>query len=171
MGVYANTIPTFQRGLTNLRSWLDEAEQNATEREYDVSVLLTARLSPDQFDLTRQIQTACDAAKLTAARLAQVDAPKHEDGPATVEELRTRIDSVLAFIDGLDTAAIDASAERKLAPAFLQGMAMTVPNYLNQFAVPNFYFHLTTSYAILRHNGVKLGKRAFLGSIDLIPAE
>lgn len=167
MSLHAITVPAYDQGLGNLARWLDEASAHAEERGFDPEVLLGCRLAPDQFELYRQIQSACDTAKLTSARLAGVDAPKHEDGPTTLAELRTRIAEVRAFITGLDVAAVDAAETRRYAPAYVPGKDIAFPDYVREFGLPNFYFHLTMAYAILRHNGVKLGKRTFLGRLSL----
>lgn len=167
MSLYATTVPAYRQALGNLDRWLEEAAAVAEKRGYSVDNLLIARLSPDQFDLTRQIQSACDTAKLTSARLADVDAPKHEDGPATLDELRARIADVQSFLDDLDPAAVDAAVDRRFAPSFVPGKDIALPDYVREFGIPNFYFHLTMAYAILRHNGVSLGKRTFLGHLSL----
>lgn len=171
MSLYDQTVPAYRQGLANLDAWLEEALASAEARGFSADNLLVARLAPDQFDLTRQIQTACDTAKLTGARLADVDAPQHEDGPATFEELRARIADVRAFLETLDRDAVEAARGRRFEPPFMKGMDVALPDYVREFGIPNFYFHLTTAYAILRHNGVKLGKRAFLGHLSLRPIE
>ena len=109
MSLYAETIPQLSKMLGNLNNWLDDAVAYGETRGFDPEVLLVARLSPDQFDLTRQIQSACDTAKLTGARLAEVEAPKHEDGPTTIPALKVRIAEVQAFLAGLDADAVDAA--------------------------------------------------------------
>lgn len=165
MSMYNATVPQFIKMLSNLGAWLDEAAGCAEERGYDVAVLLDARLYPDMFTLRRQIQSCCDATKLAAARLAGVDAPVHEDGDQSLEALRARIVDVQAFLGGLDPAAFDGSATRELTPGFLRGRAVLGHHYLNEFALPNAYFHFTTAYGILRHNGVPLGKLKFVGNM------
>lgn len=167
MSLYAQTIPPYRQALGNLDRWLDEAEASAEARGFDAANLLSSRLAPDQFDLTRQIQSACDTAKLTGARLAGVDAPVHEDGPATLAELRARIGAVRDFLQTLDPATVDAAKDRRYAPAYVPGKDIAFPDYVREFGLPNFYFHLTMAYAILRQDGVALGKRAFLGHLSL----
>ncbi len=169
MSLYEETVPQFSKMLGNLDRWLQEAIDYAEERGFDPEVLLDQRLSPDQFNLRRQIQTICDTGKLTPARLAGVEAPKHEDGPQTLAELRTRIGEVREFIDGLDEDAVNAGVDRVYQPTFAPGMEAEMTPYVREFGVPNFYFHVTTAYAILRSHGVKLGKRTFLGSVPLRP--
>jgi len=167
MSMYDELVPQFHKMLGGLERWLEEGEAFATARELDLDALLTARLYPDQLNLTRNIQAATDTAKLAVARLAAVDAPNHEDGPATLPQLRARIAEVSAYLQAADRDAVDAGAARVLTLPFLPGQTVVGRDYVRQFAVPNFYFHLTTSYAILRNLGVKLGKRTFIGSLPL----
>lgn len=157
----------FHKMLGNLTEWLDTAEAFAQAREMDPEVLLGVRLYADQFDLRRNIQSACDIPKLAVARLAEREAPHHEDGEQTTAELRARIAEVRDFIAAADPAAVDAGAERWIAPKVFRGMGMIGRDYVTEFATPNFYFHVTTCYAILRHTGVPLGKRAYLGTLNL----
>ncbi len=168
MSLYDETVPEFLRTLAALEAWIDEAHAYAEERGFSPDVLLTARLFPDQFDLTRNIQSACDAAKLTCQRVSLVEAPKHEDGPATWDELRARIQDTKAYLQGLDPAAFDGRDDVILAPPMLQGARVVTKRFVRGFGLPNFYFHATTSYAILRANGVKLGKRAFIGALPIL---
>lgn len=170
MSLYEASIPQFTKILASVSHMLDQAEASATERKFDVGVLLEARLAPDQWPLTRQIQAACDTAKLAGSRLAAQDAPKHEDGPATITELRQRIEEVRSYLTSLDKGDFAGAADRRLSPGFLRGATISGHEYLHGFALPNFYFHVTTAYAILRHNGVTLGKQAFIGSLDIQPA-
>lgn len=161
--------PQFVKMLKNLNSWLTEGAESAKTREFDVQNLLVSRLAPDMFDLTRQVQSATDTAKLTAARLGNKQAPKHEDGEATLEELKARIESVLEFLGTFEASDFDGADERWIELPFAPGMRARGANYLNEFALPNFYFHVTLAYGILREAGVTLGKRAFIGSIDIEP--
>jgi hypothetical protein len=167
MSLHDETIPTFLRTLTALEGWLTEAEAWAEERGFEPAVLLAARLFPDQFDLTRNIQSACDTAKLTGARIAQIEAPRHEDGPSTLAELRTRISEVKQWIAALDPAAFEGRDDAWLSPAFLRGGRIRVAEYVRAFALPNFFFHAVTTYSILRSQGVKLGKIQFIGSLEV----
>lgn len=170
MSLYDETLPTFLLTLQNLDGWLQKAIDSADSRGFDAEKLLAGRLAPDQFDLTRQIQSTCDTAKLCGARLAGVDAPKHEDGPATMAELRVRIAEVRAFLSGLSRDDIDGGGDRVLSPGFLRGGSMSAANLAREFSMPNFYFHVVMAYAILRHQGVPLGKMDFLGRLTIIPA-
>jgi hypothetical protein len=163
------SIPVFEQGLNALSGLLTKAEAFAAAKKVDPSVLLGTRLSPDMFSLTRQVQVATDLAKNGAARLAGVEAPKFEDNETTIEELKTRLKKTIDFVKTLDAKKIDASGDREIT--FPLGPVnkghMKGDDYLNHFVLPNYYFHLTTAYAILRHCGVEIGKADFLGAIPL----
>jgi uncharacterized protein len=130
-------------------------------------VFVGLRLAPDQFAFARQVQTACDTAKLAAARLAGKDAPAHADTEQTLEELRTRIKAVIAYLDGFSAKDFEAAATRSITQARWEGKTMSGADYFLEHALPNFFFHLTHAYAILRHNGVNIGKRDYLGALSL----
>ena len=159
-------VPTFVQLLTALSAVLDKAAAFAEDKKIDPKVLLDARLAPDMFPLARQVQLASDFAKGAAGRLAGVDLPKYADVETTIEELKQRIATTIGFVTGLDAAAIDAGADRDVTlpiggkPMTLKGKAFFV-----HFGLPNFYFHVTTAYDILRHNGVTIGKRDFVGAL------
>jgi hypothetical protein len=161
--MYQASVPVFQKLLGNLDHLCDKAAADATARKIDPSVFLQARLAPDMFQLTRQIQIAADFAKGTPARLAGVEVPKYEDNEASFVDLQARIRKTLDFIGGFKAAQIDGSEDRtinfKAGPRELTFKGI---DYLLLFALPNFYFHCTTAYAILRHNGVALGKTDFV---------
>jgi uncharacterized protein len=163
------SIPVFEIGLRALSALLDKAEANAEAKRIDPTVLLNARLFPDMFAFTRQVQSACDQAKNGGARLAGVDPPRYEDNEKTIAELRTRIAKTVAFVKTLDAERIDTAADREITfPLGPNNQGdMRGAYYLNHFALPNFYFHLTTAYDILRHCGVEIGKRDFLGTIPM----
>jgi uncharacterized protein len=163
------SIPVFEIGLSALSALLDKAEAYAEAKRIDPTVLLNARLFPDMFAFTRQVQSACDQAKNGGARLAGVDPPRYEDNEKTIAELRTRIAKTVAFVKTLDTEMIDTAADREITfPLGPNNKGhMRGADYLNHFALPNFYFHLTTAYDILRHCGVEMGKRDFLGTIPM----
>jgi hypothetical protein len=153
----------FARTLRALSAVLAKAEAHCAERKIDPAVLCAARLFPDMFPLTRQIMIATDHAKAVAARLTGTENPKFEDVETTLPDLRARIDRTLAFIGGFDDAAFaDAEARTISFKAGPRDMAFSGADYLAAWAVPNFYFHATTAYNILRHNGVPLGKADFL---------
>lgn len=167
MSVYDSTVPQLIRTLGQVHRWLDKAQAYAEQKKFDVSVLLNARLSPDQFPFVRQVQIISDNAKGLAARLAGVTPPAFEDNEKTVEELRARIDKTLEFLKTLDRAQFEGSAERTITLPFMPGKGLKGSDYLTAFALPNFYFHATTAYAILRHNGVDIGKFDFIGDVPL----
>ena len=163
------SIPVFEIGLSALSALLDKAEAYAEAKRIDPTVLLNARLFPDMFAFTRQVQSACDQAKNGGARLAGVDPPRYEDNEKTIAELRTRIAKTVAFVKTLDAERIDTAADREITfPLGPNNKGhMRGADYLTHFALPNFYFHLTTAYDILRHCGVEIGKRDFLGTIPM----
>jgi hypothetical protein len=165
ISMYQASAPRFADILTNLSAILDKAKAHAAARKIDEQVLTSARLYPDMFALARQVQIACDAAKGAVARLAGVEIPKHEDTEKTFDELKARIAKTLAFIASVKAAQIDGSEDREVV---LKQQGKDVPftglQYLFGSAWPNFYFHAVTTYNILRHNGVELGKRDFLGN-------
>jgi uncharacterized protein len=167
--MYNASIPAFEIGLNALSAILDKAEAHAEAKRTDLAALLSARLFPDMFPFTRQVQSACDQAKNGGARLAGVDPPRYEDSEKTIVELKARITKTIDFIKTLDAGKIDASAEREIAFPLGPNTKghMKGADYLNHFALPNFHFHLATAYDILRHNGVEIGKRDFLGAIPV----
>ena len=162
-------LPPLEIALTALSKILDKGAAFAAAKKIDPSVLLTSRLAPDMFALTRQVQVATDLAKNGAARLAGVEAPRFEDNETTIDQLKDRIARAVAFIKALDPKAIDGSGDREinfpLGP--VKKGQMKGGNYLNHFVLPNVYFHCTAAYAILRHCGVEVGKNDYLGAIPL----
>ena len=169
MPMSTSSISSFQIGLAALSAVLDKAEAHAEARKIDPTVLLNTRLFPDMFTFTRQVQIACDQAKNGGARLAGVEAPKFEDNEKSFAELKTRIAKTIAYVKTLDAQKIDASADREIT--FPLGPVkkghMKGAEYLDHFVLPNFYFHLSTAYGILRHCGVEVGKLDFLGTIPM----
>ena len=165
LSMYQASIPVFVRMLGNLSALLDKAQAHAEQKKFDPAVLVSARLAPDMFPLSRQVQIACDSAKAGAARLAGIDIPSHPDTETTLPELKARIAKTIAFVQSVKAEQIDGSEARtitmKVGP---QEMSFKGEQFLLGFAMPNFYFHLTTAYALLRHNGVSLGKGDFLGA-------
>jgi uncharacterized protein len=163
------SLPVFEIGLKALSAVLEKAEAYAAAKKIDASVLLNSRLSPDMFALARQVQIASDQAKNGSARLAGVEAPPYEDNETTIDQLKARIVKTIAYLKTLDLKQIDASADREIT--FPLGPSnkghMKGDDYLNHFVLPNFYFHLTVAYAILRYCGVNIGKRDFLGAIPI----
>jgi uncharacterized protein len=164
----AASLPVFETGLNALSGVLDKAEAHAAAKKFDPSVLLGSRLSPDMFALGRQVQAVCDQAKNGAARLSGVEPPAYEDSETTIAQLKARIAKTLAYVKTLDAKAIDAAADREITfPLGPNKGQMKGADFLNHFVLPNFYFHLTAAYAILRHCGVEIGKRDFLGAIPI----
>jgi uncharacterized protein len=167
--ISAASVSAFEIGLNALSAILDKAEAFAASKKIDAAVLLRSRLAPDMFDLTRQVQTVTDQARRGAARLAGVEPPSVPDTETTIDQLKARIASTLTYLKTLDRKQIDASADREIKFPLGGGTTgqMKGADYLNFFVLPNYYFHLTAAYAILRHCGVEIGKRDFIGSIPL----
>lgn len=165
LSMYEISIPVFIRMLGNLAAILQKGAASAEARSIDPSVLTSARLAPDMFPLTRQVQIACDAAKGGAARLAGVDVPSHPDVETTFPELQARIEATIAFLKTITPDQLEGADTRPVTLK-LQGTEMTFPGqmFLLNLTYPNFYFHISTAYDILRHNGVAVGKRDLLGA-------
>jgi hypothetical protein len=155
----------FVKVLQNLTMFLDKAAAYADHKKFDMDVLLTARLAPDQFHFIKQVQIATDVAKLSAARLTGKEAPVFEDNEKTVAELKARIQKTVTFLQSLAERDFAGAAECVVTQPRWEGKTLTGAQYFTEWAVPNFYFHITTAYAILRHNGVDLGKKDFLGAL------
>ncbi|MBS2016302.1 MAG: DUF1993 domain-containing protein [Deltaproteobacteria bacterium] len=168
MSLYAN-VTQMKTMLHNLDRWLVKAGEHAKSKGFDPNVLLQSRLAPDQYPLIRQIQAACDAAKFAAARVAGKAPPSHPDDETTYEQARARIAKVTDYLASFSANDFEGGETRKVPLSFLPGKGMVGEKYLAQMASPNFYFHVTTAYAILRHNGVDLGKRDYIGDgLELI---
>jgi hypothetical protein len=166
LSVHQASVGVYNVGLNAFQGVLDKAAAHAAARKFDPSVYMTQRLRPDMLAFPRQVQAFCDNAKATSARLGGVQPPVYEDNEASLEELKARIRKTLDFLSSLDAKAIDASADREIVfPLGPNKMKMLGANYLLHFALPYFYFHLTTAYDILRYAGVEIGKRDFLGSV------
>jgi hypothetical protein len=164
--MHSASVPIFARMLGNLVVWLDKAEAHATAKKFEPSVYLAARLAPDMLPLTQQIQIACDAAKYCVARLAGVEAPPFADDEASIADLRRRVMKTIDYVQSVPVAQIVGSDAKEITvPRRGGSLTMTGEAYLKHFALPNFFFHVTTTYALLRHNGVELGKTDFLGSV------
>jgi len=164
ISMYTASVPVFVKTLTNMVGWLDKAEAHARARNFDPAVYLTLRLAPDMLPLPAQLRIAGDSAKGCAARLAGREPPAFEDNEATIEQLRERIRKTLAYLEGVNAEEVDGSEEREIViparnrePRRFKG-----EYYLKHYALPNFFFHATMLYALLRHNGVELGKSDFL---------
>jgi len=165
ISMYQASAPRFVNTLKNLSAILDKAQAHCEAKKIDPLALTGARLYPDMFALARQVQVACDTAKGAMARLAGVEIPKYEDSEKTFEELKARIAKTVAFIEAFKPAQIDGTDDKdlviKLGTREMQWKGM---QYLLGFALPNFYFHAATAYDILRHNGVEVVKRDFIGN-------
>jgi uncharacterized protein len=164
LSMYKASIPVFVKQLSNLSAILKKGEEHALARKIEPEVFISARLAPDMFPLSRQIQIATDGVKGCAARLAGVEVPSYPDTEKTFSELQARIAKVIEFVKTFSAKQIDGSEERKVTLK-LRGMETTFLGeaYLLNFVLPNLYFHMTTTYAILRHNGVDIGKKDYLG--------
>lgn len=168
MNLYDASVPQFIRVLTQVQRWLDKAEAHAAQKPFDIEALLQARLAPDQFPLARQIQATCDQAKLNVARLAGVAAPSFEDNEKTLGDVRGRIDKTVACLESVTPEQLEGAEDRMCAVPWLPGKGILGKDLLTTGALPNFYFHASHAYAILRHNGVELGKVDFLGALPFV---
>jgi hypothetical protein len=166
--MYYPVIAQCVQNLKCLEGLLDKAQQHAAAKKFDVEVLLKARLAPDMHDFIYQIQSACDYLKGGAAWLSGQTPPKHEDNERTLDELRARIRKTVAFAQGVPESMFVGAEQRQVRFTWAPGKIMSGPDYLLQMVVPNLFFHLAMAYAILRHNGVDVGKMDFLGSIRLV---
>ena len=164
ISMYQASVPAFIQTLDALSGVLDKADAFCTAKKIDPTILVNARLAPNMFALARQVQIACDFAKGASARLAGVEVPAYEDTEKTLVDLKARVAMTVAFVKTLKAPQIDGSEERDITIK-IAGNPVTFKGqfYLVNFAIPNYYFHLTTAYAILRHNGVELSKGDFLG--------
>ena len=165
--MYYEMFRQMRKQLAQIEKWFDAATAFAKEKTFDPNLFLGLRLAPDQFPLARQVQIVCDTAKLGASRLSGKEAPAHPDTEQTLDELRARIRAVVAYLDAFAATDFSGAASRTVTQPRWEGKVMNGANYFVEHAVPNFYFHLAHVYAILRHNGVNLGKRDYLGELSL----
>lgn len=165
ISMHSASAPIFVRLLTNLLTWLDKAEAHAATKKFDSANYLGARLAPDMLPFTRQIQIASDAAKGAMARLAGAESPSWEDNEASLADLRARVQKTIDFVKSFSAAQIDGSEGKTITIPRRAGEPLQFDgeSYLKHFALPNFFFHVTTTYALLRHAGVDLGKGDYLG--------
>ena len=164
MSIYDATIPVFEQLLSSLSAIIDKAKDHAEGRKIDPAALTSARLRPDMFPLIKQVQVACDWAKNASSRLVGVEPPRFEDNETTFDELKARIAKTLDYLHSLKRQDVEASADRMVIfPMRNDKMKMKGSDYAFHLALPNFYFHVTTAYGILRHSGVEIGKRDFVG--------
>jgi uncharacterized protein len=167
ISMYDFSIPILTGGLANLSAILDKAAAHAAAKKFDSVVLAQARLFPDMFPLVRQVQIACDTAKGAAARLAGIEVPKHEDTEVTFADLKARIAKTTDFLKTVGAAQLKDAETRSIEIKFPNGSwKFTGLAYLNDFVLPNFYFHYSMVYALLRKNGIDVGKMDFLGAIQ-----
>jgi hypothetical protein len=167
ISMYQASVPLMTKMLINLKAILQKAATHAKAKKIEESALLNARLYPDMFVLTRQVQIACDFARGTAARLAGLEPPAYEENEQSLAELVSRIDRSVDYLQTLKRQQIDGSETREIVrPLRGEPKKFTGINYLLQFALPNFFFHVTTAYAILRHNGIEIGKYDYIGALD-----
>lgn len=165
LSMHSASVPVFVRMLTHLERWLAKAEAHAEEKKFDPTNFVSARLAPDMLPLVTQVQIACDTAKFAAARLAGIEAPKFDDSEKTLAELRERVRKTIAFVESVPAAKVEGSETRDiLVPRRNAPITLAGEVYLTNYATPNFYFHVTMTYALLRHNGVELGKADYLGT-------
>ena len=160
-------VTQFTKMLQNLGRWLDAGVAFAKNKGFEPDVLAQSRLAPNQYELIRQVQAACDQAKYAAAYLSGAQAPSHPDTEKTIDELHARIATCLRYLQSVQESSYAGAADRKVSPAWLQGKWFRGSDYLNGVAIPNFYFHVTMAYAILRHNGVELGKMDYIGAMPI----
>ena len=165
VSMHAASVPVFRQMLGGLADVLRKAQAHAEARKIDPSAFLQSRLYPDMFPLVRQVQIACDFAKSVPARLAGADVPAYDDTEQSFDELLARIARTLEFIDGLDASAFEASESREivLRPGTPKERRIAGQAYLLQYGLPQFFFHVTTAYALLRHGGVEVGKKDYMG--------
>ncbi len=164
--MYYQMFSQMKKMLGQLDKWLEAAASFAKTKSFDPNVFLGLRLAPDQFAFARQVQTACDTAKLAASRLSGKEAPVQPDSEQTIEELRARVRSVIAYLDGFSAKDFEGAAARVVTQPRWEGKTLTGDDYFIEHAVPNFFFHMNHAYAILRHNGVTVGKRDYLGPLS-----
>ena len=163
--MYYEAFNQMKKQLGQLDKWLETAAAYAETKKFDSKNFLGLRLSVDQFPFTRQVQVACDTAKLGASRLTGKEAPNNPDTEETLEQLRARVQATVAYLNGFTAKDFENAATRSITQPRWEGKTMTGADFFLEHALPNFYFHLTTAYALLRHAGVPIGKRDFLGTL------
>ena len=161
--------PTFleiTKVLGQVPTWIDKTVAFAAAKKFDPNTLLQARLAPDMFPLVRQLQAVCDQAKFAGGRVTGKDIPSHPDTEQTFDEIRARIASVQSYLGGITEQDFEGAAERSISLPRWEGKSLSASNYFLEHALPNFFFHVSMTYAILRHNGVEIGKRDYLGALS-----
>lgn len=165
MNLYDATVPIFTKLLKNVDRWLDKAAAYADAKKFDPEILMNARLAPDQYPFIRQIQSACDQAKFACAKMTGKEPPVHPDTEKTMAEIRQRIRTVVEYMATFKREDFNGAEERACSHTWMGGKSLRGGDYLDHLALPNFHFHMTTAYSILRHNGVDVGKMDYL--VDL----
>jgi uncharacterized protein len=163
--LYEITVPYFIKALRNLSHILDKGAKLAETKKFDMEVLLNSRLAPDQFNLIRQVQIACDTAKLATSRLTGKDAPVFEDNEKTLIEVKNRIEKTIKYLNEIQAGDFQGADKKRISQPRWEGKWMTGAEYVHHHVIPNIYFHVTTAYSILRHNGVDVGKKDYLGEM------
>ena len=167
---YFHVVSQCAQSLKNMETWLDKAKQHAAAKKFDVDLLMSSRLAPDMQPFTYQVQSACDYIKGAVGWLSGQTPPKHEDNERTIDEVRARIRKTLAFVEGVTEEEYAGASERKMKLSWASGKVIGAEDYVIQITIPNVFFHLTMGYAILRHNGVDVGKMDFLGPLNFVDA-
>ncbi|MGY0556683.1 DUF1993 domain-containing protein [Lysobacter sp. A421] len=164
--MHAASVPVFKQMLGSLAAILEKAEAHASQRKIDPAVLLQARLFPDMLPLVRQVQIACDFAKGVTARLAGAEVPVYDDNEQSIDQLRALLERTIVFVDSFDAARFDGSETREIVtrPGTAKERRFSGQDYLLTYGLPQFFFHVTTAYALLRHNGLEIGKRDYMGA-------
>lgn len=163
--LYEETVPQFTKMLLNLSKCIEKGVTYAEAKKFDFDVILNSRLAPDQFNFIRQVQIACDTAKLCTARLTGKDAPAWEDNEKTLPEVKARIEKTIGYLNSVSAKDFEGAEKRTVTQPRWEGKWLTTTEYVYQHALPNIYFHITTAYSILRHNGVDVGKKDYLGEM------
>jgi len=164
--MYYDAFSQFKKTLGQISTWFDKAEAFAKDKSFDANLFLNFRLAPDQLPFVKQVQIACDTAKLGASRLTGKEVPSHADNEQTFAELRARVASVISILDGLSEKDFEGASTRSITQPRWEGKVMTGKDYFFEHVQPNFFFHVVHTYAILRHNGVPLGKKDYLGVLS-----
>jgi uncharacterized protein len=159
------TVPQFIRTLNNLLTFIEKAEGHAKAKNFDTQILMSSRLAPDMFPFIKQVQIACDTAKLCASRLSGKEAPVNDDSEKTVDEIKERIRQTVKYLETFSAEDFGGAEMKTISQPRWEGKYLTGKEYVIHHAIPNIYFHVTTAYAILRHNGVDIGKKDYLGEL------
>jgi hypothetical protein len=166
LSLHSACVPTFVRGFNNMLNWLDKAQAHAEARKFDTQAFLSLKLAPDMLPFTRQVQIASDGAKACVARLAGVEVPAWEDNEASFDDLRARIRKTIDYVQSVPAEQVNGGVDREIVLPRRTGepLRLSAENFVFQYVLPNFYFHTTTTYALLRQAGVEIGKRDYLGA-------